>query len=241
MAHPFAEHRQTKVEHSRVGALTKGYATGGAVSTETTAPAKKSGGPVKGVMRMDGGGVKARADKVNRARGGRTKSKGHTVNVIVAPGGNKPSMALPTPPPVAAAPPMPPRPPMAPPPGMAPPGAGPMPPPGMPMRAKGGAVNSKDKQVPFKQNVKPDLNLSGNDRSKKSEADKAGAGKGRTMISHDRGKNDGDDIGRKAVITKATGGPITSRGANMAPHARSGAGGGLSRLDKQHHPAKYEC
>lgn len=240
MAHPFQSVRQSKVEHSRVGALTKGYADGGTVLAPATAAPKKAGGPVKGVMRMDGGGVKARADKVNRARGGRTKGgKGHTVNVIVAPSGNKPPMPMPvpTPPPMAA------RPPMAPPPGMGPPGAGPMPPPGMPpvMRAKGGKVNSTAKQMPFKQSVAPDLNLSSNERSKKSEADKVGAGKGRTMMSHDHGKNDGPNIGRKAVITKATGGSISSSGAKMAPHAMGGAGGAKSRLDKANHPGKYEC
>ncbi len=87
---------------------------------------------------------------VNRARGGRTKHKGHTnVTVVVAPQGQagaNPAMAPhPMMPPIA----VPPRPPMAPPPGgpMAGPGAGPpvmppgMPPPGIvPPRASGGRV-----------------------------------------------------------------------------------------------------
>lgn len=243
MSHPFAGHRQNKVEHSRVGHITKGYASGGAVHSdeaEDKAMVKKMVKP--SAMRMTGGPVKARADKVNRARGGRTKHGGkHTVNVIVAPGGNKPPMPMmppPGPPPTATAP-MPPRQ-MMPPPPAGIPGGGP------PMRARGGKVD---------------------------QANKAGAAKQRTMVQHAPGKDDSKDIGRKPVVTKAnggaltgshgerakglpgmfdrtatynkpsraTGGPISSTKAKMAPHAKSGAGGGLSRLDKQHHPDKYEC
>jgi hypothetical protein len=72
MAHPFQEHKQHKVEHSRVAKMTKGYATGGAVASVATPKAKATGGAVKKTaMRMTGGAVKQRADK--RARGGKVK------------------------------------------------------------------------------------------------------------------------------------------------------------------------
>lgn len=214
MSHPFASVRQGKIEHSRVGHITKGYATGGAVAPEPLMPRKK-GGAVKPAMRAEGGPVKARGDRPNRASGGRTK--GSVVNVIVAPsGGDKPPMV----------PPMPmPRPPMAPP---------PMAPPPMPMRAKGGKV------MPFIQKVKPtpaDAPM----RAKVSQADKPPKAKGATKVSHDAGKLEKPNLDRGAVITKATGGPISSSKAAMAPHAKGGAGGGKSRMDKQNNPSKYEC
>ena len=86
MAHPFNEHRSHKVEHSRVGHITKGYASGGAV----TAPKRASGGKVSQASLMkeedaqavQGGSAKERMDRpgrsmkkdggaVNRARGGK--------------------------------------------------------------------------------------------------------------------------------------------------------------------------
>jgi hypothetical protein len=66
-----------------------------------------------------------RIDKMKFASGGRAKSKGTNVNIIVAPGAGG-GGAPPGPPPLAA---LPPRPPVAPPPGPPPglpPGAGPM-------------------------------------------------------------------------------------------------------------------
>jgi hypothetical protein len=73
-------------------------------------------------------------------------------------------------------------------------------------------------------------------------ADTAGIGKGRTPVQHADGKQDTNNIGRGPVVTKATGGPITSKyaaKAGMAPNSGTGAGGGKSRLDKDHHPDKY--
>lgn len=145
MAHPFAGHRQSKVEHSRVAKMTKGYASGGSVhgdEAEDKALIKKT--VKKAALRATGGSVKARADRPARASGGRVKPV--TVNVVVAPQGGKDDAGL------AGAPPMPPGPPPGPP--MPPPGAGgpppggpPMPPPGMHSSggrayAKGGAVKT---------------------------------------------------------------------------------------------------
>lgn len=154
MAHPFQEHKQHKVERSRVAKMTKGYASGGGVHSDEAADIKLIKSKVKkSAMRMTGGAVKQRADK--RARGGRTKmKKGTTVNIINSPQ-HPPAPPMMPPPGLAGA--MPPRPPMAGPP-MPPPGAPPMPPggampsggpmmpprpgipPGMPMRARGGRI-----------------------------------------------------------------------------------------------------
>lgn len=153
MAHPYASVRQTKVEHSRVGRMTGGYKTGGAVSNKETGavtgskPARASGGAV------EGGAVKSRADRPGRARGGRApkKAKGVNVNVIVAPQQPPVDKGPMLPPPdLAAAGPPPPMPPMPPKP-MMPPGpmAGgpPMPPPGGPRPfATGGSVFEEGKR-----------------------------------------------------------------------------------------------
>ncbi len=203
MAHPHHEHRQHKVEKRRVGHITKGYASGGAVHGDEKADMNLIKRTVKkSAMRMDGGRVKARADR--RARGGRTKHKGTTVNIINSPGhagGGAPMPGMMPHPPVApgplagmppgAAPPMPP--PVAPPARpMAPPMGGPMPGP-MPPRhqggratyAKGGAVKSGPAW---------------------EEGIKAG-----TKPHNLPGKNDGKDIGRKRAITYAKGGAVGPR------------------------------
>ncbi len=133
MTHPFSQYRQSKVERSRVGTLTKGYAAGGSVQPATTVsrPTKETGGAALAIEGRKSGG---RLDKF--ARGGGVKKGSTNVNVIIAPqGGAAPPMAPPVPP-LAAGPPMPPpKPPM-------------MPPGGAPMMqrhggrayAKGGAV-----------------------------------------------------------------------------------------------------
>lgn len=217
MAHPHNELRDHKVQRSRVASIAKGYATGGGVSGVTSADRTLAKNLVKSTaMKMAGGSVSARQDRPNRARGGKVGkkkgTKGNTVNVIIGQPHDKPPMI----PGVGTPPPMPPKPPMAPPPGP-PMSAGPMPPPGgappMPMRARGGKVN----------------------------ANTAGIGKGRTPVQHAPGKQDLKNIGRGPVITKATGGAISSAGGKMAPHTIGGSGGGKSRLDKQNHPAKYTC
>lgn len=232
MAHPHHEHRQSKVEHRRVAHLTKGYdkpKNEHPDVTEDKALVKKMVKP--GALKMHGGKVKHRADK--RARGGRTKHKGTTVNIInashpnAAPGLSppmmpRPPMAPPVAPPAAAAPPM------MPPggaPGMPPMGARPpmMPPPGMPMRARGGSV-------------------------KDGPAFQEGISAG-TAVTHSPGKNDQSDVGRKKAITYkaggavpgrrlvsfyASGGPVEApKGVAPATKLPGGGGGGEARLAKE--------
>ena len=195
MAHPFQEHKQHKVERSRVAKMTKGYASGGGVHSDEAADVKLIKAKVKKTaLRMDGGAVKHRMDK--RARGGRTKAKkGTTVNIINSPQHPPappmmppPGMGMPPRPPMAG-PPMPPpgAPPM--PPGGAMPPGGPMmpprpgmPPPGMPMRARGGRIK---------------------DGAAWNEGLKNG-----TQVQHADGKSDGKDIGRGKVVTFKTGGGV---------------------------------
>jgi hypothetical protein len=67
----------------------------------------------------------------------------------------------------------------------------------------------------------------------------AGAGKGRTPIGreHPSNKQDTPNIGRKPVITKATGGPIMSDskpGTDMGPEFVGGSMGGIAKLQKYH-------
>lgn len=141
MAHPFNDKRDHKVQHSRVGSMTQGYASGGGVHSDEPADKKLVRRMVKSTaLKLHGGSVGARSDKPNRAAGGSVKKgKGSTtINVIVNGGKDEPPKPM-MPPPV-----MPPKPPMAgPPPGGPPPvpmPAGPgMPPPPM-MRADGGKV-----------------------------------------------------------------------------------------------------
>ena len=154
--HPHQEHREHLVSKSRVGHITRGYATGGAVHDDAKQDAEMLKAKVKpSALKARGGKIEGKSAKhrldrgmPKRANGGKVgKKKGATtVNVIVAGHGGQPG-APPGPPPgigAAAPTPMPPpRPPM-PPPGMAGPGMPPggMPPGGPPMmpRAKGGRV-----------------------------------------------------------------------------------------------------
>ncbi len=230
MAHPHAAHRQTKVEHSRVAHITKGYAAGGAVHAdegEDRSMVKKM--VKKTALRMDGGAVKARSDRPGRARGGRAPKGKHakTVVNVIAGGGHPPMMP---PPPMAAAPggpmppPMPPRPPMPmPPPPMGggapgmPPG---MPPPGMPPRQAGGRAYAKGGAV------------------KSGPAWKEGLRSG-TQVQHTDGKNDGKDIGRPKPITYKTGGKVESpQGVAPATRLPGGSGGGEARLVKEKRAAR---
>lgn len=138
MAHPFAEHRQNKVEKSRVGHITRGYASGGAVHGDEKQDRKLFGKMIREHDREpEGKKGKRRADRITRAKGGRVKKGATHVNVIVNGGGDKQPMPVPVPAPAMAGPPPgPPMPPVAglggPPPGM----------PAMPPRARGGSVKS---------------------------------------------------------------------------------------------------
>lgn len=158
MAHPHAEHRQHKVERSRVAHLTKGYAKGGAVKGDASIGKQALSLHAKEhkALHAEGHESKHRMDRPKRAKGGRVgkKSKGNSRTIVNVITGGHPAGGAP--PPMPAGPPMgiagpPPGampPPGAPPPGarppmpMPPPGAGG--PPGMPMRKKGGRVQRDD-------------------------------------------------------------------------------------------------
>lgn len=152
--HPFAAHRAHKVERERIGHITKGYASGGAVHDDEKEDRKLVSKMLKDHDKRDGHKIEGRAaggriDRApRRAKGGRVKSKGTNVNVIVAPQqhpgmGAAPGAGAPAP---AAIPPHPPPMPMAgplgaPPPGLGgPPGMPPGAPPMMPPRKRGGRV-----------------------------------------------------------------------------------------------------
>lgn len=206
MAHPMNKFRQSNVERARVGNLVKGYAAGGGVhkdAEQDKALIKKMLGKELGEI----GGVKAamRADRPNRASGGKVGKKATTVvNVITSGAQPAPPPPPMMPPPGAMAPPPPPPPPGPPPGAMGPPGAGgpPMgPPPGMPMRAKGGGVKSVGMKVG-------------------------------TKVSHDKGKNDLGDINRPRVVTFKAGGAVKSFTAYNGSNKAGGAGGGKGRLAK---------
>jgi hypothetical protein len=261
MAHPYAAHRQGKLEHERVARIAGG-APSVAMKNENALGALKRGEQSAKVDRIttaaSGSGATKRLDKFARsgkvkhrgtggsvdwesaadlrarkediretrpkdnvdnvaprslarkkdqpdqyARGGKVKSKGTSVNIIIG-AQDKPPM------PTAGAaplplPPMPPGPMAGAPPGL--PGAGPMP---MPPRsmggraafAKGGAV--KDKGL----------------GSVKAEGMRNG-----TQVDHRPGKSDLGDIRTKPPITYARGGAVPK-------WLDGGAGSGVGRLEK---------
>jgi hypothetical protein len=239
MAHPYQQHKDYKVQRNRVGFITKGYASGGAVvpqlATGGAATAKARGN--RDAMAVMGKPAAARLDKPmrgtagivpGRAKGGRTKGHKTNVNVIVAPhggamGGAPPVPAGMAPPSVPnAMPPVPPRP-VGPPPMM---GAAPPPgmPPGMPPmgpRSRGGRTYASGGAV----KSGPAWN----------EGLKAG-----TPVQHTNGKMDGASIGRGKPITykrggavqRKTGGPIYSKDAPMGPKFDGGSAGGIARIEK---------
>lgn len=215
MAHPFQAHRQNKVEHQRVGHVTKGYASGGAVTADPSAPKRASGGAVKTRAPIIGRKNGGRLDRLPRKNGGRTNAKKGTtnVNVIIAPqGGEKGAPPIMPPPGVGAGPPtMAPKPPMMPPPGMAG-GAPGLPPPGI--RSSGGRAYASGGAV------------------KSGPAWEEGKRNG-TQVSHSGNKNDGKDIGRGKPVTYASGGAIEAPiKGGMGPKFSGGARGGLGRLEK---------
>lgn len=214
--HPNHAHRQSKVEHSRVAHITKGYASGGAVHADAGEDAAQIKHMVKkAALKVHGKGAKHRADRPMRASGGRVNKSGKTtVNVVIAPqGGDKPPMM---PPGVGAMPPMAPKPPIAPPMAGPPPGGPPMmPPPGMPHArggrayAKGGAVKSGPGWTESMTDRKPFVLKSANN------------------------KDDAKQIGRGKPVTYKRGGAVeASNSVSPASKLPGGAGGGEGRLAK---------
>ena len=203
MGHPFAEHRQSKVERSRVDKITDGYDHPDApqdkalVRSMVKAKALRARGG-----KIDGKHAAPRLDKY--ARGGKVKGKGSTnVNVIIAPqgggaGAGAGAAVMPKPPMPAMPPP-----PMAGPPGMPPGAGGPPMPPGMMPHSRGGRANyAKGGKV-----------KSGNGPAW-AEGMKNG-----TQVQHTDGKDDQDGLGRGKPVTYAKGGGVTSvmgRGVNSA-------------------------
>lgn len=126
------------------------------------------------------------------------------------------------------------------------------------MRAEGGSVPMPKPRPEGKEPQPSDL-YSGSD-AKRLERGRATGGKvfsqsqgspksaintftpnfaqGTTQVQHSGNKSDTQNIGRKAPITRATGGPIYSdgrKGKQMAWLKGVGAGGGEGRLKKAHH------
>jgi hypothetical protein len=256
--HPYAAHRDHKVQHQRVAHIAKGYASGGAVHSDEAEDRKVVKGMVKkGALRAEGGAVKARLDRASRAKGGRVKHGKTNVNVIV--GGQHPPAPAPTPvpPPPMAAPPRPMAPPMPPPGAGAPPGLPPgMPPPGI--RRSGGRAFAKGGRVKrdaggatggsaggVSSDVWDSLTAAEKQETDKITQHRARGGavkhgpafdEGRragTQVQHRDGKDDGKDIGRGKPVTYATGGPVEHPvHGGMSPDLHAGAGGGLGRLRK---------
>lgn len=219
MSHPFQAQREDKIQHSRVGHITKGYANGGGVEHVDPAQDRKlvksmSNEHEKDMKKVEGRKNGGRLDRF--ARGGKVSSKGTNVNVIITPGSggqdHPPAIPIPVSAGAAAPPPMPPRPPMMQagiPPGIGGPGGAP----GAPMiRRDGGRAGYKRGGA-----------------VKDGPAWKEGLRNG-TSVEHSPGKNDITDIKRPKQITYKTGGRIEATG--MGPKMKAGAEGGEGRLEK---------
>lgn len=222
MAHPYNKFRQSNVERSRVGEITKKYAKGGKVKHSDEAADRKLFHKMMREEHIEGDHAKARMDRPRRASGGKVSKKGTTVvNVITGGQQQPPQPPVVMPPPAAMAPPPPPP---GPPPGGLPPGAGigpgpggpMMPPPGPPMRARGGGVKAIGMDVG-------------------------------TPVQHDKAKAvDIKNMNRGRVVTFNTGGGVKSfrayggavkgvvfkAGADPKSDLPGGAGGGKGRLAK---------
>lgn len=218
MTHPFGNIRQHDVERSRVAHISKGYASGGAVTAEAPVN-RKSGGRTGAALalKMEGGVAKSRADRPGRAKGGRAPKAKTNVNVIIAPQGapNSPAAmgpGLPSP----IKPPMPPL--AGPPPG---PAGMPMPPPGMPPRSMGGRTYATGGAV--------------NAGTKVFEASR----KAGTQVMHSDGKNDGKQLGRGKPVTYATGGPVFASATGQHGPKFIGGNGGLTRIQEAKRAARH--
>lgn len=219
MAHPHAEHRQHKVEKSRVSHITRGYASGGAVHSDEKQDRKLFG---KMIREHDGEPEgkkgKRRADRVTRAKGGRVKKGATHVNVIVN-GGDKQPVPVPVPvpaPAMAGPPPDPPMPPVAglggPPPGMPP----------MPPRARGGSVKSGPA---YEEGKRLGTHVQHSD----------GKGATNTPENLDRGRPITFKSGGKVKSFYARGGKVEADGKpgkQMGPDLKGGVVSGEARLEQ---------
>lgn len=241
MAHPYHEHRQTTKEHSRVGHITRGYKSGGAVKGDKSIgkQALTLHKHEHEALDAEGEGSKHRMDRPKRAKGGKVKGKNSAKTIInVLTGGHSAAEPPPMAPPGIGGAAMPPP---GPPPMMAkPPMAGPgMSPPGVPpMRARGGKV-----QTPTGTGVAK--NTRDSEKNHGSPVFNASMRDG-TQISHAPGKADSKDIGRREVVSFASGGKVKTfscrakggriespKGVAKATELPGGSGGGEARLVKE--------
>lgn len=255
MSHPHNHLRSHKVEHARVGHITKGYATGGAVHSDEKADrklikkmlaehekeegdGKKDGGAVavRDAQAVTGKPRRQRLDRPTmRARGGRTKHKsGKTnVNVIVAPqhGGMSPP---PSPPIAAPHPPIP-----APPVGVGGPPMAPGLPPGLPPRPVGPMAGPMPPAGAIPPRNRGGSAYAKGGAVKHGPAFDAGIRHG-TKVQHTGNKGDTKNIGRGPVITKKAGGAIEHpTHGGMGPKLDGGGKGGLGRIEKAKMAAKH--
>lgn len=256
MAHPFNEHRNHKVQKSRVKHIAHGYAAGGAVASAgvsgTTATAK----PKKAALRMSGGKVKARLDRVTRAKGGKVRDQNdhgagddetlereatHEKRAERARGGRAGKKGHTTVN-VMVAPqhgagvggpvPMPAGGPPIP-----PPGAGAMPPrppmagpPGMP---PGGPMMPPGAPPPGMHKDGGRVQRAAGGAAKSGPAWNTGVNAG-TQVQHSPGKSDTANIARGKPVTYKTGGKVESPdGVAPATILPGGSGGGKARLAKE--------
>ncbi len=232
MAHPFAEHRQTKKEHSRVGHITKAYKSGGAVKhSDEKQDRKLVKSMIDKAIHPEGHKSKHRMDRPKRARGGNVthgaeaeremakmereshRAKGGRVGkgraktiVNVITGGHPAAGAVPPGPPMA--------PPPAPPMGVAPAGMAPpmeAKPPMMPLPGAGGPPGMPMRakggrvQTPSGSGTAED---SGTSRKTGGSPVFNASTRNGTQVSHDDGKGDLKDIGRGKPITFKSGGRV---------------------------------
>lgn len=237
MAHPHNHLRSHKVEHSRVSHLTKHYAKGGMAKHSDEAEDRKLIKSLvkKASLKAEGGMAKHRMDRPHRAKGGRVKKGNAKTIVNVIAGGHPASGAVPPGPPMGpppmgvapAAPPMPPpmaaRPPMAPPTGVG------GPPPGMPLRARGGKVHKPHGSPVFNESLRDGTQVQHNDSGKSDLG----------RDNYPRGKAVTFESGGRVRHFYARGGAVESSDS-VAPATKlpGGSGGGEARLAKEKRAAR---
>jgi len=255
MAHPFAKHRQTAKEHSRVGHLMKGYKSGGAVHADEAEDKKLIKKMIGKSLHADGEKSKHRMDRPKRAKGGRVGKGKHNAKTIVnvIAGGHPAGGAVPPmpAPPMGIAPPgaMPPPPMGAKPPMPMPPGAGAGMPPGgppMPMRAKGGRVKNADDLPSEVSNANSSMpkRAKGGGVNQGSKVFEEGRRNGTQVQHNDSGKTDlaPANLNRPRVVSFMAGGKVgrteSPDGVSDATKMPGGSVTGEARLFKAHRAAR---